>query len=144
MLYFIFYTNKKKKIIGNLIQTRLKITKKSMKEDFRILELPEGEKNWEEEVIQCSVPVIVDFYTEWCGPCKSLTPAIEDYFKQEQSFKLVKVNVDKHNSVAEKYNVSNIPSVFLFDNGTLVCSFVGNNKVELIRMIGKTKGNKIL
>lgn len=115
-----------------------------MKADFRILELPEGDKKWEEEVIQCSVPVIVDFYAEWCGPCKSLTPEIEDYCKREQSFKLVKVNVDKHNSITEKYKVSSIPAVFLFINGEFISSFVGNNKVELVKLIGKTKGVKIL
>ena len=115
-----------------------------MKADFKIVDLLQGEEQWQQEVIQCSVPVIVDFYADWCAPCKHLTPEIENYFKLEQSFKLVKVNVDKHNSLAEKWNVSSIPAVFLFIDGELISSFIGNNKVELVKMIGKTKGVNII
>jgi len=104
------------------------------------IDLAEGPDSWNNEVLQCPVPVIVDFHAEWCGPCKQLTPKIKEHFNNSKSFKLVKVNVDDCSEVAEQMEISGIPAVFLFINGKQVMNFVGNNLEELEKMVNATKG----
>lgn len=81
------------------------------------------------------VPVMVDFYADWCPPCKQLTPVLENHVNTKKNFKLVKVNVDDHNELAEEYGVSGIPHVILYKNGQKQSSFVGFNQAELKKMI---------
>jgi thioredoxin 1 len=81
------------------------------------------------------VPVMVDFYADWCGPCKMLTPKLIEKQKELNTFKLVKVNVDSHQELAEKFDVQGIPHVLLFKNGQKVSEFVGMNPDSLTKMI---------
>ncbi len=86
------------------------------------------------EIIKNSeTPVMVDFYADWCGPCKSLGPKLEESAK-EKNFTLVKVNVDNHAELSEEYDVSGIPHVILFKGGKKESSFVGNNPGALENM----------
>ena len=94
-------------------------------------------KNFEEEVLKSEIPVLVDFYATWCGPCKMIAPVI---FKIAEEYKgkvkVGKVNVDEENELAMKYQIQNIPTLILFKNGKLVNSLIGlNSKSEIENMI---------
>jgi len=84
------------------------------------------EKSWESEVIRRSAekPVLVDFWAEWCGPCKQLTPVLEQAV-EGRDVVLAKVDVDANKVLAREYNVSGIPAVKAFRNGQVVAEFVG-------------------
>ena len=84
------------------------------------------EKSWEQEVIRKSAekPVVVDFWADWCQPCKKLTPVLEEAVK-DREVELVKIDVDANKTLADEYNVSGIPAVKAFKNGRVVAEFVG-------------------
>ena len=82
--------------------------------------------NFEQEVLKSDVPVLVDFWAEWCMPCKMLTPTIEKLAKDYQGkVKVGKVDTDSNRDTAIKYSISNIPTVILFKNGEMNQRFVG-------------------
>ncbi len=70
-------------------------------------------------------PVLVDFYADWCGPCKSLAPNLIVLAKENASLKVVKINVDKASALSEEYKISSIPALFYFSEGKLVKQDVG-------------------
>src|SRR4051794_8555590 len=84
------------------------------------------EKTWEAEVIRRSetTPVIVDFWAEWCQPCKKLTPVLEEAVK-DRDVVLAKIDVDANKTLADEYNVAGIPAVKAFKKGRVVAEFVG-------------------
>lgn len=87
-----------------------------------------NERNFEDLVIEMSnkIPVIVDFWAEWCYPCKMLSPVIEKVVKKfNGKVILAKVNVDENPNLAMEYNIMSIPTVFMFKNGNIVDYFVG-------------------
>ena len=92
--------------------------------------------NFDEEVLNSSVPVLVDFWAEWCGPCKMLGPVISFIAeKYEGKLKVCKLNVDDSMDVAEQYFISSIPAVKFFKNGEVVnesIGFVPQQKLEAI------------
>src|ERR1700754_2420443 len=72
-------------------------------------------------------PVLVDFWAEWCGPCKQLTPVLEKVVKSAKGkIKLAKMDIDKHPAVAEQLGIQSIPAVYAFVNGQPVDGFLGN------------------
>ncbi len=76
---------------------------------------------FEEEVINSSVPVLVDFWAEWCGPCKQIAPALEELAAEmEGKLKIVKINVDENTKVPTEYRIQAIPTLMLFNKGELV------------------------
>ncbi|MEA2669312.1 MAG: thioredoxin 1 [Chloroflexota bacterium] len=81
--------------------------------------------NFEEQVILSEQPVIVDFYADWCGPCKMLAPLLDQIANEHTDVKIAKVNVDEEPALAERYRVRGIPYVALFRDGKIAKQVVG-------------------
>ena len=82
--------------------------------------------NFESEVLKSPVPVLVDFWAEWCMPCRMLTPTIDALATETAGkAKVGKVNVDHHQGIAVKYGIQSIPTVMMFKNGQMVKKWVG-------------------
>ena len=82
------------------------------------------EASFQDEVIGSEGRVIVDFWAEWCGPCHAVAPAL-DRIADEHSVKLVKVNIDQEQGLAQRFGVSSIPTMMLFEDGELQASALG-------------------
>jgi thioredoxin 1 len=80
------------------------------------------EFNWKKEVVQSSTPVLVDFWADWCGPCRSMNPAIEALARD---YKVCKVNVDTNQELASACGVSSIPALLIIKGGRIVARHVG-------------------
>jgi thioredoxin 1 len=82
--------------------------------------------NFDEEVLKSTVPVVVDFYADWCGPCKALAPIMDDLAdKYEGKAKICKLNIDDHRKLALNYKVMSIPTMFFFKDGEVKERIVG-------------------
>ena len=85
-----------------------------------------NENDFEEEVLKSNLPVIVDFWAEWCGPCKMLTPILEELSNEmKNEINVVKVNLDENQDLAMKYSIRSIPTLLLFKEGNLIDTKVG-------------------
>lgn len=84
------------------------------------------DQNFEAEVLKSDTPVLVDFWAEWCGPCRSLIPSIDALAEEKKGkVKVVKVNVDESPEAPSKYGVRSIPALMIFKGGQLVAQTVG-------------------
>ena len=92
--------------------------------------------NFEAEVLNSDVPVLVDFWAPWCGPCKMLSPVIEEVAKQAQGFKVGKVNTDENQELAMKYNIRTIPTLIVFKDGKEFNKSIGViSKDEILKLV---------
>ena len=81
--------------------------------------------NFEQEVVQSDKPVLVDFYADWCGPCKMMGPVVEEISDELSDVKVCKINIDEEMAVAQKYGVMSIPTFIAFKNGEIAGKQVG-------------------
>ena len=90
------------------------------------MEVTLNEQNFSQEVLNSDLPVMVDFWAVWCGPCKVLSPIVEELAKDYAGkLKVGKVNVDENNQLASKYNVMSIPTLKFFKSGKMVSELIG-------------------
>lgn len=102
-------------------------------EKVEIIEIKNAEQ-FEKEVINESGVVFVDFYATWCMPCKTMSPIIEEIAKEHKEVKFVKIDIDKNEELAIKYNVMSIPTMIIMKNGEVTKTFVGvTNKESIIK-----------
>lgn len=95
------------------------------------------DSSFEEEVLSSNVPVLVDFWAEWCGPCKALTPVLEEVaLNYTDKVKFMKVDVDENKATPGKYGVRGIPTLILFKDGEVLATKVGSlTKSQLIAFV---------
>ncbi|MGL4392191.1 MAG: thioredoxin [Fusobacteriaceae bacterium] len=99
-----------------------------------ILEI--NESNFDKEVIKSSGVVVVDFWAEWCGPCKMLGSVLEELANEMQDIKICKINVEEEPLLAGKYKVRSIPTVLIFRDGNQISNFVGfKSKDEILEKL---------
>lgn len=90
--------------------------------------------NFEEEVINSKIPVLIDFWATWCGPCQMQGPVVDEAADEfAGKLKVGKINVDEEGSLAQKYSVMSIPTLILFENGEIIKKEMGFHSLEEIK-----------
>lgn len=84
-----------------------------------------NQENFEKEVLKNEKKVLVDFYADWCGPCRMIRPIIEEVAENNMAVKIVSVNIEDEEELAEKYSISSIPCLVVFENGEEIKRNVG-------------------
>ena len=92
--------------------------------------------NFEKEVLEADVPVVVDFWAAWCTPCKMLSPIVDEAAKEREDVKFCKVNIDQESELAMRYGVMSIPTLILFKSGQIAKKSIGLiSKEELLQLL---------
>jgi len=92
--------------------------------------------NFEKEVLNSDKTVVVDFYADWCGPCKMMAPVIDELANENSNIKVCKVNVDDNRELAINYNIMSIPTIIIFKNGNIGKKFIGfTSKDDILKEI---------
>jgi len=97
--------------------------------------------NFDTEVLKSSIPIVVDFWAEWCGPCKSMHPIFESLEKQYPKIKFARVNVDQNQNISMKFSVQSIPTFIMFKSGQIIDKMMGAVGAPGIHMICKKHSN---
>lgn len=94
-------------------------------------------KNFEEEVLNSEVPVLIDFWATWCGPCRMMAPVVEEIANEVgEKAKVCKLNIDENKEIAEKYDVMSIPTFLIIKNGKVAATTVGvQPKENIIKLL---------
>lgn len=95
-------------------------------------------KSFQEDVLDQEIPVLVDFFATWCGPCKMLAPVLEELDSEYGGrIKIVKVDIDKHIELARQFRVATVPTMMIFENGEQKETVIGyHSKEELVDLLG--------
>ncbi|MBR2354087.1 MAG: thioredoxin [Clostridia bacterium] len=92
--------------------------------------------NFEEEVLKSDKTVLLDFYADWCGPCRMIAPILEEIAREHEEYKICKVNVDEEPALAAKFDVMSIPTLFVLKNGEVVANSMGAKpKAQILAML---------
>lgn len=90
------------------------------------------EKNFEQEVLKSEKPVLIDFWASWCGPCRMLSPLVDELAEEHSEFKFCKVNVDEEENLAKNFGIISIPTLIVFKNGEQKAKSIGSIPKEAI------------
>jgi thioredoxin 1 len=100
-----------------------------------------SEDTFDERVLGSQIPVLVDFYADWCGPCQQLVPVLEELARETPAARIVKVNVDQNRALAARYSVHSIPRLMVFKDGQIAAEHTGStSKNALKSMLGLQNG----
>ena len=95
------------------------------------------EQNFKKEVIDSEIPVLLDFWASWCGPCRMLSPVVEEISNEYMNIKVGKVNVDEQSELAQKFGIMSIPTLMVFKNGKHIDTKIGViPKSAILSMLG--------
>ena len=99
-----------------------------------VLELTKD--NFENEVLKSEKKVLIDFYADWCGPCRMVSPIVDEIAEEHPEYKVCKVNVDEQPELAQSFEVMSIPSLFVLENGEVVNQATGARpKAQILEML---------
>ncbi|MBR3917753.1 MAG: thioredoxin [Clostridia bacterium] len=95
-----------------------------------------NKNNYEKEVLNSDKKVLLDFYADWCGPCRMVAPVVDEIAKEHPEYKIGKVNVDEQPELASSFGVMSIPSIFVLEGGKVIKKALGaRSKTELLSML---------
>ncbi len=110
------------------------ISKEKELSSMKVLEV--NNENFEKEVLESERPVLIDFFADWCGPCKMLSPIVEQIAEENDQIKVVKINIDNEQELAVKYGIMSIPTLVVIKNGQESSRSVGLiSKEEILELI---------
>ncbi len=95
-----------------------------------------NKENFQNEVLNSDKTVLIDFYADWCGPCRMVGPIVDEIAEEREDIKVCKINVDEEGELAEQFGVSSIPSLVVMKNGEIVNQSVGAKpKAQILAML---------
>jgi len=95
-----------------------------------------NKNNFENEVMKSDKKILIDFYADWCGPCRMVSPIVDEIANEHPEYKVCKVNVDEENELAASFEVMSIPSLFVMENGKIINQSMGAKpKAQILAML---------
>ena len=112
------------------------ISKGESKEGKQVEVIKVTSKNFKQEVLESNKTVLIDFYADWCGPCKMLSPIVDEVAEENEDIKVVKINIDEVQDIAVEYQIMSIPTLVVIKNGKEVNRSVGViDKSEILELV---------
>lgn len=120
--------------IQQMLKTQNTDIKKEKEENTMVLEVTSN--NFEEEVLKNEKTVLVDFYADWCGPCKMLAPIVDEVANENEEIKVCRINIDENENLAVEYGIMSIPTLVVIKNGEEINRTVGVvGKSDILEMV---------